>query len=205
MRSSTDPTFTGRCRRCYLKEWACICPHIRPVDAGFQVVVLRHWKEGWRSSNTGRLAGLAIRGALVLDYGTPGAPFDDTPLRGPDTALLFPSVEDPVGEEPVSEPFEVAPATLVVLDSTWSQARKLVRRIPALLTMRRLHVFPTHPAPMRLRKPPTESGMGTFEALTRAIEVLRGAEVADELDRLHERFVRHALSQRGGARRGGRP
>ncbi len=198
MRSSTDPAFTGRCRRCFLQERVCICAHVVPVDAGFQLVVLRHWKEGWRSSNTGRLAGLAIRGALVLDYGAPGEPFDDRPLCGADTALLFPSVQNPVGEEPASAPFEVAPATLVVLDSTWSQARKLVRRIPALSTMRRLQVLPTDPPPKRLRKPPTETAMGTFEAVTRAVEVVRGPLVAQQLDRLHERFVRHALAQRGG-------
>lgn len=203
MRSSTDPTLRGRCPRCWLLERVCVCSHVRPRPAPFDLVIVRHWKESWRSSNTGRLASLAFTNCRVLDYGAPGGRFDETVLETPGAFLLFPSLEDPVKAEPVSVDLrpDTGVTTLVVLDSTWSQARKLVRRIAPLRAMPRVQVKPTDPPPKRLRTPPMPSGMGTFEAISRAVEVLDGPEVGAELDALHATFVEHALGQRGGAPR----
>ena len=199
MRSSTHPDLKDRCRACYLQERCCICPHIEPVSVSIDVVVVRHWKESWRSSNTGRLAGLAIPQCSVQNYGGRGDTFDTTALLGPQTFLLFPSLKTPTVEEPPSLPLtrELGVRTLVVLDSTWSQARKLVRRIAPLRGMPRVHVQPSSPEPRRLRRPPFPGGMGTFEAIARAVEVLDGPKAAATLMALHSRFVTHALAQSG--------
>jgi DTW domain-containing protein len=198
MRSSTDPNFLDRCRQCFLQQRVCICPHIHPIEAPFEVLIVRHWKEAWRSSNTGRLATLAITNCTVVDYGSPGGDFDPSPLQGEGVRLLFPSLDRP--DEPLS--VNLSPSVplirLVVLDSTWSQARKLVRRIPGLKSLPRVQVLPTDPPPARLRTPPTPTGMGTFEAIARAVEVCSTPETGRQLDALHDRFVRHAVAQRGG-------
>ena len=50
----------GRCVRCWLRVDFCICPGIVPTQTRTQLVLIRHWREARKSSNTGRIAGLAL-------------------------------------------------------------------------------------------------------------------------------------------------
>lgn len=198
MRSSTDPDFRDRCRDCFLQTRVCICPHIDPIEAPFDILIVRHWKEAWRSSNTGRLAALAFTNCTLVDYGAPGAVWNSSALDGQGVHLLFPSLDREDEPDSVDLSPSVPLTRLVVLDSTWSQARKLVRRIPGMRALPRVQVVPTDPPPTRLRTPPTPTGMGTFEAIARAVEVCSDPETGRRLYALHDRFVRHAVAQRGG-------
>jgi DTW domain-containing protein YfiP len=207
MRSSTPPDLHGRCTRCYLQDAWCICAWVQPVTISFDLLVLRHWKESWRTSNTGRLAALAIENAQLLDYGAPGGVFDDTPLRSPHTFLLFPSLEDSHGllagaREPLSTPLEhisnTTVSTLVVVDASWGQARKLVRRIPALRELPRVTFESSPQETPRLRRPPFPGAMATMEAVSAAVGCLDNRETAATLDGLFARFVHNARAQRGG-------
>ena len=175
----------------------------------FNLVVLRHWKESWRTSNTGRLANLAIEHSNVVDYGAPNQDFDDSSLRAPNTFLLFPSLEHSHGllkdaTEPPATPLEMLPglgrslSTLVVIDASWGQARKMVRRIAALEGLPRVTVEAPPQHTPRLRRPPFPGAMATIEAISAAVRVLEGPQPADALDELFTRFVRNARAQRGG-------
>ncbi len=209
MRSSTPSDLKGRCNRCYLQDAWCVCAAIHPVLLSFDLLILRHWKESWRSSNTGRLANLAIENSRVLDYGAPHTDFDDSPFRNPNTFLLFPSLDRSHGlladaTEPPSTPLETLSesdspvATLVVVDASWGQARKLVRRVSALENLPRVSVRSCMSHTTRLRRPPFPGAMATIEAVSAAVRVLDGPAPANELDSLFARFVRNARAQRGG-------
>ena len=211
MRSSTPPDLHGRCTRCYLQQTWCICAQIQPVTISVDLLILRHWKECWRTSNTGRLAALAIENAKLLDYGGPGAVLDDTPLLEPGTFLLFPSLAESKGlladaTEPPSTPLQAlvdsgtTPSKLVIVDASWSQARKLVRRIPALRDLPRVTFAPKTKVTTRLRRPPFPGAMATIEAISAAVGILGNPDTMATLDSLFAGFVHNARAQRGGDR-----
>jgi DTW domain-containing protein len=139
--------------------------------------------ERWKPSNTARLAALALPSCEIVDHGAVGRPVALDDLREPGTWLLFPGA----GARP-----EGAPRRLVVLDGSWTQARRMVQRLPLLRALPRLSLPAPSSAVERMRRPPDESGMATLEAIARALELLEGPEVARPLDELFAEVVRRA-------------
>jgi DTW domain-containing protein YfiP len=100
--------------------------------------------------------------------------------------LLYP--EGPVVETPIASP----PRALVVLDATWSQARRMYRKLEAL---RGLPILRLPDAPMpaaRLRESPAPGRVSTIEAIARALRLLEGEVAAAPLERLFELAVARA-------------
>jgi DTW domain-containing protein YfiP len=147
--------------------------------------MVRHWNERVRTTNSGRWAALALTRCEIVDHGVPGAPLDPARIPVEGAAVLFPS--------PGGLPFPL-PETLVVLDATWAQARRMLQRIPALRALPRLPVPGT--VAERLREPPVAGGMSTIEALARALDLLGDREASVELDRTWALALERGLSLR---------
>ncbi len=173
------------CVRC--RQRLCVCAEIPRVETRTRFVILRHTAERNKPSNTAHFAALALPNCELAEYGTEGAPFDEARLpTGPGTFVLYPD--------------EAAPATglelpqrIIVLDGSWSQARRMRQRILALRGL----PFITLPAPTqarrRLRRPVHASGMSTLEAIARAIALYEGDALAAPLDHLHDALVAASL------------
>lgn len=189
MRGATPVNLTNRCRDCFLQLRHCICARISPREIATKIVVVRHWKERWRVSNTGRIAALAIPAIQLVDYGAHNEPWTPDCLRGPNPALLFPDGDRPtlIG----------VPDPLIVVDATWGQARKMIRRVPGLAGLPTLALPPPARRPERLRRPPTPDGMATIESIARALDHLEGDHVGTFLDTLFEDFVHASRLARG--------
>lgn len=162
----------------------CLCPSIPAVAARTRVVIVRHHLEKHRSSNTGRLAHLALHGSEILDYGG-RAPMPDLPR---DAAwLLFPE-----GEVTVAPPPGLS--TLIVLDATWSQARRMYRKLPALRGLPTLRLPDIEVTAERLRESPGPGRVSTIEAIAAALRLLEGDEIATPLEALFQNAVRAAAT-----------
>jgi DTW domain-containing protein YfiP len=190
MRSRTPADLAGRCSRCYLPTRLCLCAEVPRIDTRTAFLVIRHNKEKEKSTNTARMAALALLRCEVLTYGAPGEPFDTSVLEAPDTWLLFPGAQPPAPEAP-------PPQRLVVLDGSWGQARRMVQRVPVLRRLPGLTLPPPLPDTRRLRRPPHPEGMSTLEAIAGALALLEGEEVARPLYALHERMIDRVLESRG--------
>ena len=92
MRSSTPRDLSGVCPRCFLKVDLCLCSELTCIRSNIQIVIVRHVTEEWLTSNTGRLAALMLSNVRIVPYGG-GEPFDEGPLHGDDTWLLFPDAK----------------------------------------------------------------------------------------------------------------
>jgi len=167
----------------------CVCPDLPQIETRFNFLVVRHWKERNKPSNTARLAGLAMPNLTIVDYGGPGEQWDPATLDVPFPALLFPE------QEP--RPLPYTPQTIVVVDGSWPQARKLVNKLPQLTSMPRIQVTPHAVAPIRLRQPPIPEGMSTIEAIARLLDQTHGEGTGAPLDALYERVVKATIEARG--------
>jgi DTW domain-containing protein YfiP len=156
-----------------------------------QVVILRHTLERKRNSNTGRLVAAALEGASLLHYASPEAAWDPGILAGEDTWLLYP--------KPGSSTPTTLPKRLVVLDGSWSQARRMAQRIPALWRMPTLALPPPLLPLPRLRTGAKIEQMSTAESVVAALRLLEQEAPAQHLESLLRELVRRfSLPQRRG-------
>ncbi len=169
-----------------MRSELCICGDLVPVAEHTEVLVLRHAKEGFRTTNTARVAEMALARCRVLEW--TGRDVELPPLDG--AWLLFP------GDGP-STPAGPPPSRLVVLDGSWRQARRIFLRCPALHGLPRLSLAPPRVAAPRLRASPAPEAMSTLEAIARALELLDGPAVGEALDRAHALATKRVLASRG--------
>lgn len=143
-----------------------------------RVIVLRHFSETNRSSNSGRLAHLALPNSELVDHAVPGAPVDPARLAQPGTWLVFPE----------GEPWLAAPAPpperIIVLDGTWAQARRMRQRAPGLRGLPVLRLPDAIAPAARLRAAPGPGLVSTIEAIARALRLLEGEAPAAALEQL---------------------
>jgi DTW domain-containing protein YfiP len=189
MRSRTPPDLSNRCPSCWLQLGFCLCAQVPRIETNTRLVFIRHALERWKTTNTVRVAMLALPNAELWEYGGPEARFDEAVLREPDTWLLFPDV---------GETTEVVrpPKRLVVVDGSWPQARKMVQRIEAFRGMPRLSLRAPGLATQRLRQPPHPEGRSTLEALADALSMLEGSEKGAPLHTLHDLMAKRVLEVR---------
>lgn len=151
-----------------------------------RIVLIQHVLELTERSNTGRHAAAALETLEARVFGQ-----KDLPLRVDDLDgawLLWPGEPEPASALP-------RPSTLVVLDGSWSQARKMMQRVPALRALRRWSLA-APPGRRSLRASPP-GGMSSLEAIAEALTVLEGDGVGATLRAVHEALLIKQLADRG--------
>jgi hypothetical protein len=87
------------------------------------------------------------------------------------TALLFPG-------EGAADPASLRgrpPRTVILVDGTWSQARKVLNQNPFLKSLPRIGLSPLRPSNYRIRAEPSVECLSTIEALVQLLGALEGA------------------------------
>lgn len=181
-----------RCPRCLLQQRVCLCAEVPSIVTRTRVVIVRHHQEQYRSSNSGRLAHLALPNSVIIEHGGSVAPGSHRgPAALPDLEgawLLFPE-----GEPRTSAPVP-PPQQLIVLDATWSQARRMYRKLDALRGLPILRLPDLAMPAARLRESPGPGRVSTIEAIARALRLLEGDHVAAPLEELFQVAVQRAHS-----------
>ena len=190
------------CERCRRPLPVCYCAEIHPLPTRTRVVLLQHPRERHVAVGTARMAHLALPNSLLR----PGLDFSADPVvtaelaASPDTYLLFPG---PNAKDAATLPRD-RPITLVVLDGTWWQARKLYKLNPALAALPQVAFSPRQASAYRIRRQPAAFCLSTIEALAEVLPALEPAGQPFErlLDPFHamvarqERFAREIASAR---------
>lgn len=185
------------CPRCFLPHSLCLCPDIPRLASSCRVVVVRHWLEAWRTTNTGRLVALALEDASIIDHGKKGHRLepDDLP-SGPGTCLLYPQQGDAAPSWTGTKP-----SVLVVPDGSWAQARRMVRRLPGLASMPRLDLPPAPPPARRIRRSPAPGARSTIEAVAGALALWEAPETPQALLDLYDLLAQRMDQARYGGPR----
>lgn len=197
-RSKTPSDLAGRCPSCWLLLGHCICPRIPRLQSRVRFLVLRHAKERWRSTNTARIAALALPQIRIVDYGLRDQPGLELELeRIPEGAfLLFPGSTPSADFDPPAPPD--APIHVVLPDGNWHQAGRLARRLATRPGLRRLALPDVRRAPHTLRRTNISHHLSTIEAMAACVERFGETETALGLRQVYELMVRASVAGRGG-------
>ncbi|MBL9135739.1 MAG: DTW domain-containing protein [Verrucomicrobiales bacterium] len=174
------------CERCRRPATACWCTGLEPVDTSVRVVFLQHPREARVAIGTARIAHLGLSRSELHE----GMAFAENPvvadiLARPGTALLFPGA-DAVDPQTLDRP----PNTLVVIDGTWPQARKMLSLNPTLRALPRIGFVPRKPGNYRIRREPAAHCVATVEAVVEVLRVFeRDTEKFEPLLRAFDRMV----------------
>lgn len=159
------------CPRCQRPVRVCYCEHLTSIDTRTRVVLLQHPREEDMAIGTARMASLCLPNSELhvgVDFQT--SPELARALSDPErpAVLLYPS-DDAV--DVLTAP-PSGPVTLVVVDGTWWQARKLVRVNPVIAKLPRYAFKAPRPSEYRIRREPDEAYVSTIEALVHVLGVL---------------------------------
>ena len=161
------------CAHCQRPVSVCYCSALTTIETRSRVVILQHPREEGMAIGTARMAHLCLPNSTLhvgtewdeseaLDHacGDPGHP----------AVLLYPG---PDARDILQDP-PAGPVTLIVVDGTWSQARKLVRMNPRLASLPRYAFTPPAPSTYRIRREPRAEYVSTLEALVHVLGVIEG-------------------------------
>lgn len=162
-------TYCPRCRR---PASACWCAGLDPVETSTRVVFLQHPRESRVAIGTARIAHLGLaRSELHEGIEFAAHPRIEELVARPGTALLFPGV-GAVSPDALATP----PETLLILDGTWPQARKMMALNPALRALPRIGFMPRKPGNYRIRREPDAHCVATVEAVVAVLGAWEGGE-----------------------------
>lgn len=203
MPEASEITPRSVCAHCSRPSVVCLCGALRPVVTRTRVVILQHPRESDVPINTARLAELQLSNAerhvaVKLDE-VPRIRERLSDVNAP-AILLYPGDE---AQDLAAQPPEGA-VTLLVLDGTWWQAKKLLSQNPELRQLPRYSLRPRAPSRYRIRKEPALHCISTIEAIGEALSVLEGPSFDFEaLLAPFEEMVEHQLrfARTRGARR----
>ena len=188
-----------RCEVCALHTELCVCAELRPVELATRLIVIQHSRERHKPTNTARLLLHLVTGARLVHYGLRDEPTDMAGLlaTAADACVLYPREAARVLEAAASPPER--PRTLIVLDGTWRQARRLAGRIPEIAALPFVTLPSGAASSWPVRRTPNPAHLCTFEAVVRAVALLEGAEAARPLADAFARVVHHLDAMKRGA------
>jgi len=195
------------CYRCWRAKILCLCNHVKVVTNPVEILFLQHPNERTMPFNTARLAHLSLTKSRLVH----GLRFDGTKTvqdlmaKRERVGILFPS--------PVAKDLSEAPPdleTLVVIDGTWREAKKIIYLSPTLLEFPHYAFVPEKPSNYRIRKEPKDEYISTIEATVTALRILdrdrsKYQELLDLFDRMVDRQVDfQRMNNRPGRRKAAR-
>ena len=182
-----------RCPGCQLAHWACICAQRPTLECGVSFCLLMHAYEPLKPTNTGRLIADCLPDTRAFVWArTEVDPALLAVLADPryQPYVVFPG-EYALPEQPVCrsiDPEGGRRPLLIILDATWTQARKMFRKSPYLASLPVLSLHTERLSRYRLRRSSRDDHLCTVEVAAACLELAGEALVAQQLDDYFELF-----------------
>ena len=183
-------THQQRCRGCGLIPSRCICERLPRVRLPWPIVGLQHRKEIHKPTNTARLLPRVSEGCSLVTIALRGRPWSVELLgESPEKfVVLFPSADAAQLDAERLDALAASNHGIILLDGSWRQAGRMVRRAAGVSTLPRVTLPPGGPSRWPARQAPRPDQLCTFEALVRLVALAphrSGAEAA-ELERAYQ-------------------
>lgn len=187
----------SRCQRCLLPNKNCLCATLQPVEARSRFCLVMFDSEPMKPSNTGRLIADILPNTQAFGWSR----------TDPDPALLaavsHPDVQPMVvfpgsyadADRPVisAPPLSGKPPLFIMLDGTWTEARKMFRKSPWLDTLPVISLTLTRPSNYQLREAHAEGQHCTAEVaaelLLQAGDVTAGTALFQHFNLFRQRYL----------------
>lgn len=159
------------CYRCFWPKAHCWCASIVPMHTRTRFVLLMHPKEfKQEKAATGRLTHLCLADSEIHmglawdDHAGLRAILDDA---GNHCVLLYPGpgAKNLSRGELGPDTFAGCRLVVLVLDATWSGARKMLRLSPGLQRLPRVVITPSSPSRYVIKRQPQAGCLSTLEAV----------------------------------------
>lgn len=189
------------CPDCRLPASYCVCIFRRQHRTRPGFCLLYHSSEPQRTSNTGRLVEECIDPShrFLWSRSVPPAGLLAL-LASPDwmPLLVFPGEYAAKGQQVIREVDSHAEPRplLLLIDATWSQARKMLRQSPYLQQLPCLDLDPQEPSRYRLRRSRRADHLCTAEVAELCLQQLGEGAAAQDLGRYFDRYCSAWLAAR---------
>ncbi|MCW8159333.1 tRNA-uridine aminocarboxypropyltransferase [Stutzerimonas stutzeri] len=186
-----------RCLRCRVPFSHCLCPWLPRVDSECGVCLLMHDIEPLKPSNTGWLIADVVLDTFAFTWQRTGVdPRLLDLLADPQwqPLVIFPGeyaapqrVVERVERQPDKRPL------FILLDATWTEARKMFRKSPYLDGLPVLSLQPEALSRYRLRRSIRSDHLCTAEVAALCLELAGDSAAANTLDAWLDVFTEHYL------------
>lgn len=174
-----------RCYKCFKPENACLCKYTKEIDSGVKFVLLMHTKEFKRQrTGTGNLSKICLKDAEILV----GIDFEQNQrlqelIHDPKyfPVMMYPG-EDAwtAKKEGFSEVLGNKTLLVIILDSTWFCARKLIEHNPFLLELPRFSFYGDYRSIFTFKKEPRPEYISTIESCYYLIKEMQEQNLVDK-------------------------
>ncbi|MEQ1664805.1 MAG: tRNA-uridine aminocarboxypropyltransferase [Bdellovibrionales bacterium] len=195
--------YDGRCNFCYMRSEYCICSLIPEILINTYVTVVMHHRESYKTTNSARIACMALSNSKIVLHGMKDHPIDQDKIIEPgyQPMLLTLNKRSQVLDKELLATIK-QPIQLIVPDGNWRQARKMGQRIKPLNDPKNNVIWVKLAAGpksvYRLRREHLPEGLSTLEAISRALTVLESPAVEEKLMSLFNTMVERTLATRPG-------
>lgn len=162
----------ARCAVCRLHATLCICALVPRLQTRTRLMLLIHYREARKPSNTGQLAARCLERSSVEIIGKRGQPLGAPVVRDGEVPLLMFPDDDAVPIERYANSEQ--PIALFVPDGNWRQASKVRRRDAGFGAMQCVTLPAARATEYRLRAEPRIGGLATLEAIAHALGIVEG-------------------------------
>ena len=191
-----------RCSTCYLPSEWCICACTPTIHTPAQFWLLIHPDECLKPTNTARLIGASIPHTRFFPWYRTAPPADFIELLR--DRRFLPYLLVPQGDARLFEGLRARPwlpdrvPAFVLLDGTWSQARKMLHRSPYLQGIPRMAIQPRSPSMYRLRCQRCAQHLSTVEVAIALLEQLGEMTASRVLHAYFRVFAETCMAARHG-------
>lgn len=167
------------------------------IDNKTYVTIIMHFREIKTTSNTGRLANLALKNSEIRLRGSPQNMLNTEGILKPDRQNMVLQLCDEAYELNTDfiQKFP-GPYNLIVPDGNWRQASKMHKREAILKCLPKVRLPLSTPSNYRLRKEHKLGGLATHEAIGRALGIIDGPHVQTEMERIFTLMVERTIALR---------
>lgn len=176
------------CPGCQLR-FQCVCDRLTKFSADLHIALLMHPNETTRDTNTGQWLAQSLRSCSrhIWQRTQPCSELMQMIASGDYLPyLLFPSQHSVEVRHAYRQSVsQHKPLLLIILDGTWQEAGKMLRKSDWLRALPQIHIRPNQQSRYRLRRNQQQGHLCTLEV---GSEVLRELGYSDQAQQLNDFF-----------------
>lgn len=174
---------TEQCQVCGLVKGHCICDEKVVINASVEFWLLTHENEFSRTNNTARLIEYAIETTKTFVWSRVEPPKAMIELMSSyDVYLVFSADREPEKKRVKSYVPSNKKTAFLILDGTWKEARKMLRKSDYLRSLPIIAFQPENTTKYDLRRNPDEHHLCTVEVAIELLKLVGDQAQAETLD-----------------------